>query len=104
VTNPSIVGVAPDWRSVPGRRHGRADLEAVVLVQDVEELSVGVVVLPARVRVGAIHVGGDRVRHDLAVSAVLGPCRNRVGEVFADHAFEGLPAFRSVEMAKHVVQ
>jgi hypothetical protein len=39
---------------------------------------------------GAVHVGGHRVGHHLAVGAVLGPLRDRVGEVHAEHALERL--------------
>ena len=56
------------------------------------------------VGVGAVHVGGHRVRHHLAVGAVLSPVRDRVGEVLAGHALEGLAVPRPVQAAEHVIQ
>ena len=91
-------------RRVPRSRHALADLEPVVLVQRVEQLRVGVVPLLARVRVRRVHVGGDRVRHHLAIGPVLGPLRDRIAQVLADDALEGLAILGAVEVPEHVVQ
>src|SRR5262249_24594421 len=63
----------PRRRRVPGRRRGSTDLEPVVVVDDVEQLGVGMEVLLTRVRVRRIHVGRHGVRDHLAVGAVLRP-------------------------------
>ena len=54
--------------------------------------------------IGAVHVAGHRVRHHLALGAVLGPLRDRVREILADHALEDLSVLGSVEVTEHVVQ
>src|SRR5271169_5361149 len=46
--------------------------------------------LLAGIGIGAVHVGGHRVRHHLAPRVVLGPFRDRVREALADHALERL--------------
>jgi hypothetical protein len=43
-------------------------------------------------------------RYQLALGAVLGPLRDRVGEVLADHSLERLAIPRPVQTAKHVIQ
>ncbi len=91
-------------RDVPRGRDGLADLEAVVLFEDVVELRVRVVVLLARVGVRGVHIGRDGVGDRLALGAVLGPLRDRVGEVLADHALEALPVLGPVQVAEHVVE
>ena len=96
--------LGPRRRDVPRRGHGLADLEAVVLVERVVELGVGVEVLLARVRVRRVHVVGDRVGHDLALGAVLGPLGDRVAEVLADHALERLAVLGSVQVTEEVVE
>ncbi len=91
-------------RNIPRRGHRLADLEAVVLVQRVVELGVGVEVLLTGVRVRRVHVRRDRVRDGLALSAVLGPVGNRVAEVLADHALERLVVLRPVQVTQQVVE
>src|SRR5207342_2554950 len=94
----------PQWRRIPGRCHGFADLEPVVLVEGVVELGVGVVILLTRVRVRRVHVGGDRVRHNLGIGAVLRPLRNRVAQVLADDPVEVLTVLGAVEVPEHIVE
>ena len=81
-------------RGVPRGGDVLAQLEAVLFAQDVVELGVGVGVLLARVGVGAVHVGGHRVGHHLALGTVLGPLGDRVRQVLADHSLEGLAVLR----------
>jgi hypothetical protein len=90
--------------SVVGRGDLLAELEPVLLAEDVEQLGVGVRVFLPGVGAGAVHVAGHRVRHHLAVGAVLGPLRDRVGEVLAGHAVEGLAVSRPVQAAEHVIK
>ena len=51
---------------------------------------------------GRVHVLGDAVGHDAAVRAVLGPLRDRVAQVLADNALEGLHLARLVQAAKQL--
>jgi hypothetical protein len=74
-----------------------------VLVEGVVELGVGVVILLTRVRVRRVHVGGDRVRHNLAIGAVLRPLRNRVAQVLADDPVEVLIVLGAVQVPEHIV-
>ena len=90
--------------SGPGRLDGFADLEAVVLVERVVELGVGVEVLLPRVRIGGVHVVGDRARNRLAISAVFGPFRDRVAQALADHTLEGLAVLGAVKTTEQVVK
>ena len=94
----------PRRRGVVRRGDLRAELEPVLLVLDAEQLGVGVRVLLAGVGIGAVHVGGYRVRHHLAVGTVFSPFRDRVGQVLAEHAVEGLAVTRPVQAAKHIIE
>jgi hypothetical protein len=75
-----------------------------MVIQDAVQLGVGVVVLLTRVRVRRIHIGGDGVRNELAVSAVLRPRGNGVAQALADDPVEGLAVPRAVQVPEHVVQ
>src|SRR5207244_9464564 len=77
-------------RRVPGRGHLLAELEAVVLVEDVEQLRVGVVPLLTRVRVRRVR--RDRVRHHLPLGTVLGPIRDRVAQLLPDPPSKVFPS------------
>ena len=79
-----------------------SEFEPVLLAEDVKQLSIGVRVLLPGVGVGAVHVGSHRVGHDLAVGVVLSPLRDRIGQVFADHALKGLAVARPVQAAKEL--
>ena len=85
-------------RRIPRRGHVLADLAAVVLVEDAEQLRVRVVPLLARVRVRGVQVRRDRVRHDLSLGAVLGPVRDRVAQLLPEHALEGLAVAGAVQV------
>ena len=73
-------------------------------VDHTEQLGVDVGELLARIRVRRVHVLRDPVRHELAVRAVLGPRRDRVGQLLADHALEGGHLTRLIQPAKQVVE
>ena len=53
---------------------------------------------------GRIHVGGDRVRHVLSVSAVLGPAGDRVTQVSADYPLKVLAVLGAVEVSEDIVE
>src|SRR5450755_499050 len=80
------------------------DLEAVVLVKDVEQLGVGMEVLLARVRVRGIHVRSDRVRDRLALGTLLGPPGDRVAQTLTDDTLEGLTILWAIQMAQKIVE
>jgi len=87
-----------------GRHHFGGVLEAVGLVQDVEQLGICVLVLLARVRVGRVHIVGDGVGDDPALCSVLGPRRDGVAQVLADHASKEGTSPGWVEAAEQVVE
>src|SRR6185295_20308288 len=77
-------------RRVPRCCHALADLEPVVVIDRSEQLRVGVIPLLTRVRVRGIQVGSDAVGHHLAAGAVLRLSGDRVAQLLADDALEGL--------------
>ena len=91
-------------RSIPRRRGCFSDLEPVLVVDDVEQLGVGVEVLLARVRIRRVHIGGDRIRNIPSVSAVLGPVGDRVAQVLADYPLKVLAVLRAVEVSEDIVE
>ena len=91
-------------RCVVGRHHLCGVLEAVGLVEHVEQLRVRVLVLLAGVGIRRVHAVGDPVGDDPGRGAVLGPGGYRVGEVLADHPFEGRDVTRPVEAPEEVVE
>ena len=93
-------------RSVVRRRDVVPAGEAVVLVEDPEQLGVGVEVLLAGVGVGRIHVVAH-VRRDPAAAVrrlVLRPLRHRIAQLPAEHPLERLAVARPVQVAQEVVQ
>ena len=47
---------------------------------------------------------GDRVGDRLALGSMLGPLRDRVAEVLADHALEGLAVIGAVKVTQQIVE
>ena len=91
-------------RCVVGRHHVDGILEAVGIVQHVEQLGVGVGILLPGVRVRHVHAAGDPVRHDAAGCPVLGPGRHGIAEVLPDHPLEGVDFARRVETPEQIVE
>ena len=91
-------------RHVVGRRHFGGVLEAVALVEHIEELGVGVLVLLARVWVGHVHGGRDAVGHHPARATVLGPPGYGIVQVLPEDPVEvgGLPGL--IEVPEQVVE
>jgi hypothetical protein len=81
-----------------------AVLEAVRLVEHIEQLRIGVLVLLSRVGIRRVHAVGDPVVYEPALCAVLGPRRNGIAEVLADDPFERLDVPRPVEASEQIVE
>lgn len=97
-------------RTFGGSVEGSLDVvptrEAIVLVQDAEQLRVRVRVLLTGVRVGRIHEVAH-MRHHAAAAVrrlVLRPLRHRIAQVLAEHAFERLAVPGPVQVSEEVVQ
>ena len=99
-----MVGCRAVRRRVVGSHHLVGVLESVDVVEDVEELGVGVGILLAGVGVRGIHPDGDAVRHRASHRAVLGPVRHRIAEVLADHSLERLDFPGGVEAPEQIVE
>jgi hypothetical protein len=97
-----LVGVG---RRVEGRDHLLGRHAAVARRIDLaEQLRVDVRELLARIGIRGVHVLRDAVGHDAAVRAVLSPLRDRVAQLLADHALEGLDLARLIQPAEEVVE
>jgi hypothetical protein len=60
--------------------------------------------LLTRIGPGGVHGGRDAIGHDLAVRAVLGPARDRVAQLLAAYALEGLHLTGLVQPTEQVVE
>ena len=110
VEHADVVGEEPVHGGLLGRVVRRVEgllrlkNAAVALIEDPEQLGVDVRQLLTRIGPRGVHRRRYAVRHDRPVPSVLGPLRDRVAEVLADHPLERLHLTRLVQPTKQVVE
>ena len=82
----------------------RLELEAVLLIEDPEQLRVDVRKLLTRIGIRRVHICRHPVGDDPVLRPVLCPIRDRVRQLLSDHALERRDLPRLVQAAQQVVE